>query len=418
MSATLVEELHIILVSPNVSEQMGGEAIKALHIYLELKRQGIRLHQVTHERVRDEIARNFPEMEVSLVKDSKLQRLLNRIGPLAPFLNLVFLWHATRLVKQVLRQHPDAVVHFTSPVSPVLPYFRLPGAKVVIGPLNGNIHYPPSFRSQEPPSYRLRRWLHPILQSINRYIILGKQNADALLVAGGERTYDSLRMCGCRDEQFVDSIDSGVLDRLNAAPRTAHSGVNLRFFQNGRLVEHKGTDLVIKALQKTRNRIEFDVIGRGPELPKLKALAAELHLEDRVHFIEWIPDHSKVAEMLRQYRAFVFPSLAEANGIVVQEAMILGLPVITLNWGGPALLVTPETGILIEPVSEEHVVGELAKAMDLLGEAGDLAERMSIAGHKRALEGGYLWSGVIRKWIDVYLKVNQAHLKGSHPVRI
>jgi glycosyltransferase involved in cell wall biosynthesis len=212
-------------------------------------------------------------------------------------------------------------------------------------------------------------------------------------------------MAGCKESQLVASIDSGVLDRLYEEPRARHSGRNLRFFQNGRLVEHKGTDMAIRALTKTRNPVELDIIGRGPELEKLKALVGELKLEDRVKFIEWIPDHSKLAEMLRQYRAFVFPSLAEANGIVVQEAMVMGLPVITLNWGGPAMLVTPETGILIEPTDEEHVVSELAKAMDLLAEDGELAESMSIAGRNRAVANGFLWSGVIRSWVDVYQRV-------------
>jgi glycosyltransferase involved in cell wall biosynthesis len=418
MSSTKVDELSVILVSPNVSEQMGGEAIKALQIYLELKRRGIRVHQITHDRVKAELDRNFPEMEVSYVYDTWLQKTIYRIGPLAPSLNLMFNWRAAQLAKQLLKEHSGSVIHFTSPVSPVLPYFPIPGASVVIGPINGNIHYPASFRSDEPFSYRIRRWLHPILQFLHRHTITGKQHADALLVAGGERTYKSLRMCGCKDEQFVDSVDSGVLDRLYANPRTTHSGTNFRFFQNGRLVEHKGANLVIKALKKTRNAIEFDIIGRGPELDNLKALTAELKLQDRVHFIEWIPDHSKVAEMLRQYRAFVFPSLAEANGIVVQEAMVLGLPVIALNWGGPALLVTPETGILIEPVDEEHVVNELAKAMDLLGEDGELAEQMSIAGRKRAFDNGYLWSGLIRNWISVYQHVFKARHRESLSARI
>jgi glycosyltransferase involved in cell wall biosynthesis len=247
------------------------------------------------------------------------------------------------------------------------------------------------------------------VQFLNRYTITGKQNADALLVAGGERTYQSLRMCGCRDEQFVASIDSGVLDHLYAAPRITHSSKNLRFYQNGRLVEHKGTHLVIKALARTKNAIEFDVIGRGTELDKLKALTASLNLQHRVHFIDWIADHSKVADGLRQYRALVFPSIAEANGIVVQEAMVQGLPVIALNWGGPSLLVTRETGVLIEPIDEEHVIAELAKSMDLLGESAELAERMSIAARRHAIENGYLWSGVIREWICVYRRVREAH---------
>jgi glycosyltransferase involved in cell wall biosynthesis len=418
MTSTNVDDLSVILVSPNVSEQMGGEAIKALQIYLELNRQGIHVHQITHDRVKAELDRKYPDMGVSYVKDTTLEKIVNRIGPLSPLLNPIFLWRATRLAKRVLKQHPGSVIHFTSPVSPVLPYFRVPGACVVIGPINGNIHYPPAFRDRESSSYRLRRWLHPFLQFLHRITITGKQHADALLVAGGERTYQSLRMCGCREEQFVDSIDSGVLDRLYAYPRITHSGRNLRFFQNGRLVKHKGTDLVIKALKHTRNPIEFDIIGRGPELESLKLLTAELNLQDRVHFIEWIPDHSKVAETLRQYRAFVFPSLAEANGIVVQEAMLQGLPVIALNWGGPSLLVTPETGILIEPVNEQHVIQELANSMDMLAEDGELAEQMSIAGRKRALDDGYLWSGVIRNWTGVYHRVANARQSEAALARV
>jgi glycosyltransferase involved in cell wall biosynthesis len=395
----------VILVSPNVSEQMGGEAIKALQIYLELSRQGVNVHQITHERVKEELERKFPGMRVSYVKDTGLQKAIHRIPPLAPFLNLIFQWRAARVISGLLSVGSDSVVHFTAPVSPVLPYFRIRGAAVVIGPLNGNIHYPASFRHREMLPYRVRRWLHPVLQFLSRHTFSGKQSANAILVAGGGRTYESLRLSGCRERQFVDSIDSGVLDDLSQTPRINHTGRNLRFFQNGRLVDHKGTDLVIRSLARTKNPVTLDVIGRGPALAGLKKLVTDLHLENRVHFIEWVADHSKLAEMLREYRAFVFPSLAEANGIVVQEAMVQGLPVVALNWGGPGLLVTPDTGVLIEPRSEEYVIDELAGTLDLLSEDGDLAERMSIAARARAIEDGYLWSGVIRRWRRVYQRV-------------
>jgi len=204
----------------------------------------------------------------------------------------------------------------------------------------------------------------------------------------------------------VDSIDSGILNRLYDVPRITHAGKNLKFYHNGRLVEHKGTDLIVKSLARTRNPIELDIIGRGPELQNLRALTKELHLEDRVTFIEWVADHADLARMLRTYRAFVFPSLAEANGIVVQEAMVQGLPVIACNWGGPSLLVTPDTGILIEPIGEEYVIDQLAEAMDRLAEDGELAERMSVKARERAVAKGFLWSGVIRDWREVYDRVS------------
>jgi glycosyltransferase involved in cell wall biosynthesis len=403
------KEFEVILIAPNVSEQMGGEAIKALQIYLELERQGVSVHQVTHERVKQELDRKFPQMSVSYISDTRIEKLLHRGRIFEQLLNMVFLHAAARQVKRLLTEWPRAVVHFTSPVSPVLPYPQLQNAHVVIGPINGNIHYPPAFRHRETLPYKIRRWLHPAMQLFHRLTFSGKRRADALLVAGGRRTYESLHMAGCKDKQFVDSIDSGVLDRLYDFPRITHSGGNLRFFHNGRLVEHKGTDLIIKSLARTRNRIELDIIGRGPELGKLKALAASLALRDRVTFIEWIPDHSKLAETLRQYRAFVFPSLAEANGIVVQEAMVQGLPVIACNWGGPSLLVTPETGFLIDPLSEDHVISELAKTMDRLAEDGELAEQMSVNARERAVSNGYLWSGVIRNWRKVYTRVTAEH---------
>ncbi len=413
------DELSVILVSPNVSEQMGGEAIKSLQIYLELVRQGINVHQITHDRVKAELDRKFPEMNVSYVADTWFQRVVYRIRPLAPCLNLLFLWRAGQQIAGMLKKKAGVVVHFTSPVSPVLPYLRVPGAAVVIGPLNGNIHYPEAFRHRETAPYRVRRWLHPLLQFLNRFMFSGKQSADVLLVAGGARTYQSLRMAGCRDGQFAESIDSGVLDSLCQKARISHSGRNLRFFHNGRLVRHKGTDLAIRSLARTKNRVELDVIGRGPELESLKQLVAELALQDRVRFIEWVADHGKLSEMLRDYRGFVFPSLAEANGIVVQEAMVQGLPVIALNWGGPALLVTPSTGVLIEPRGEEYVIDELARAMDRMAEDGDLAEKMSIAGRERAIENGFLWSGVIRDWTQIYrralrMKPNRVRIGPGH----
>ena len=149
--------LRVILVAPNASEQMGGEAIKALQIYIELERQGIPVFQITHERVKPELSRKFPGMRVAYVSDEWLQRFIHRTRVFMPTLNVIFQYKALKLIKKQLQEWPDAVVHYTSPVSPVLPYFRTPDATVVIGPVNGNIHHPPAFRYRETAPYSVRR---------------------------------------------------------------------------------------------------------------------------------------------------------------------------------------------------------------------------------------------------------------------
>ncbi len=409
----------VILIAPNVSERMGGEAIKALQIYQSLVDRGVEVHQVTHSRVRDEITANFPEMKASYVEDDRLDVFLAKSKALEFFSTPYFMWRAAKVARELAREHPGAVVHVTSPISPVAPTFPVPGTPVVIGPLNGNIHHPRPFRDRESPKDRIRRtWLVPS-QRLHRLFFSGKQTADVLLVAGGERTAESLRIAGCRDAQFRPTLDSGLPDKIRHEPLIEHSGPNFRFVQHGRLVPYKGADLSIKALARTRNPATLDIIGQGAFQEHLEKLVAELKLGDRVRFFGWTP-HDKLLKDLRQYRAFVFPTLAEANGIVVQEAMMLGLPTICVDWGGPAELITPETGILLPPSDEESVVAGLAAAMDKLGEDGELAARMAEAGRRAALERGFTWPDLIEQWIAIYRELRPptatapAHA-GGHP---
>lgn len=402
MSTGRHDPLFVILIAPNVSEQMGGEAIKALQIYRSLVGRGVQVHQITHSRVRDELARVYPKMQVSFVEEGPIDAALWRSKILRGLITPYFMKRAARVAQRLVDANPGAVVHYTSPVSPVLPLFPIRGARVVVGPLNGNIHHPPAFRGRECLSDRLRRRLLRPSQLIHRSIFSGKQAADVLLVAGGERTAGSLRIAGCRPERMLGSLDSGILDVLRERSLVEHRGANYRFVHNGRLVPHKGTDLAIRAVARTRHPVELDIIGRGPSLDDLQRLVAELHLEARVHFIDWFKDHEEMHRALRQYRAFVFPSLAEANGIVVQEAMMIGLPVICADWGGPSLLVTPETGVAIPPTSEDALIVGLAEAMDRLGADGELGDRMARAGRREALDRGFSWSDLIERWISIY----------------
>jgi glycosyltransferase involved in cell wall biosynthesis len=412
----------LILIAPNVSEVMGGESIMALQIYQTLADRGLDVHQITHSRNREELSRDFPGMSVSYVEDDKIDVLLYKI-PFVRYLSTpYFMWRAARMAKARLAQQPNAIVHFTSPVSPVVPQFPIPGAPVIVGPLTGNIHHPPTFREREGFGDKIRWLLLGPSQWLHRLIGSGKQTADVVLVAGGERTRKSLLMAGCRSEQFRESLCCGIPDKLRDRPPIEHRGPNFRFVHNGRLVPHKGTDLAIKAVAKARNRVELDVIGRGPFKDDLVKLANDLGVQDRVHFLDRFKDHDALYEGLRKYRGFVFPSLAEAHGIVVQEAMMIGLPVICVDWGGPSLLVTPESGIAVPPDGEEAVVAGLADAMDRLGENGEFADSIARGGRKEAIDRGYSWTDVIDFWVSIYdelgAKQGRPAVQAADPPRV
>ena len=225
--------------------------------------------------------------------------------------------------------------------------------------------------------------------------------ADLILSAGGIRTKLSLLAAGCETSTIVEALDCGVSDRILDRDRIQHSGINYRFVHFGRLVFHKGTLLIIKSLTKTKHPICLDIIGRGPELERCQRLSEELGSDDRIRFLNWFENHSELLDSLRNYRGALLPSFEDANGIVVQEAMAMGLPTICLDWGGPQLLIQNKiSGYLIEPRSEDYIVSKMAKVLDQLATDSNLAESISLEARKTA--EGWRWSKTVASWLSLY----------------
>ena len=399
----MTANLLLILIAPNVSEQMGSEAIKALQSFQELKKLHPGTLQITHSRNRAEVAR-LGLKDVFFVEDSALAIFLWRSVVFRMLVNVWFGVGAVRLAEQIARDRGDqgqVVIHQVEPNSPVVPRIVSTRHTNVFGPINGNIYYPPIFRSHESLSAKLRRITHLPLPRLNRWRPGGLKQADQILVAGGERSLVSLRVAGCPETILQETLDCGIKDELLDRPRITHEGVNLRFIHVGRLVFFKGTHLVIEALAKTHNDVCVDIVGRGPQLEACRALVQRLGLERRVRFLDWYASQDDFLKTLPDYRGMVLPSLEDSNGIVIQEAMAAGLPPVCLDWGGPALLIDHErTGFLISPTSVEHITTGIAECLDRLATDHELAESMSKAGRSAASE--WRWSELAARWLAGY----------------
>jgi glycosyltransferase involved in cell wall biosynthesis len=397
---------RILLVAPNISRSMGGEAAKALRIFESLRDLGIEVAQITHARVREEMQAYDADLPIHYVEDSPLQVWLYRLK-LDWLLQWVGSWLLHRKAAEVAKTFHPHLIHFTSPISPTVPYFRMKGVPTVIGPLNGNILHPPAFADRETLSKRLGALLLWPVQKISGLLFKGKQHA-RLLVSGGERTVKALELGGCSRHQMTMTLDSGVDELLERGERLKHEGVNMRFVFMGRLIRYKGCDLVIEALAKVPGAT-LDIIGDGPERERLTLLSEQLGLANRVNFVGWLPAGAPQFERLSTYRAFLFPSLAEANGIEVQEAMMFGLPVVAVDWGGPGELLNPDISVLISPTDKPTVVSGLAHAMEHLGRDGKAADLISAAARRKAEDAGFSWPKLIVDWLSVYKDMLKSH---------
>ena len=111
-----------------------------------------------------------------------------------------------------------------------------------------------------------------------------------------------------------------------------------RFIFIGRLVEKKGIDILLQALSQSSQTIDIDIVGDGPLLNELQNTVEEKKLQ-KVHFLgnktaDWLNTHAN------QYQALIVPFKIAQNGsqdaapLVIKEAMMLGIPIITTNLAG------------------------------------------------------------------------------------
>jgi len=403
----MTRKRRIVIVTPNISEQMGGEAIKAFQFIKFLRQRGEDIAVITHDRSAPIVAEAFPDIELHVVRDSLSQKFAWHSRLLRDFVPSLFFLKARRFIRQIQRDHPDAVFHYLCPVSPILLRFPLEDTTSVLGPLTGNIYYPPAFRAMEPLRDKFRRVFHFGMQKVLGSIGGERKLFRRVLVSGGDRTRRSLVWAGCPEETMIDVIDSGISDKFADHAFIHHAGVNCRFMTSGRLVPHKGVELTIEALQHVTQPILFDVYGEGFYGPRLKALVRKWGVEERVRFLGWMESHDALIDQMAQYRGYMVPSLAEANGIVVQEAMMAGLPVVCLKWGGPPMLADDESAILIEPQSRDYVVRRIAEAMDMLALDPDLANRLAVNAREIA-ERRFTWANAVAEWQNAYPPVARA----------
>lgn len=395
----------IFLISERFGQSGGGEAMKGQQFADYLLDRGHDFLVFTHARAVYGQGAELPETLLRLVDETPFQAFLWRSRVLRPLLGTYFHLRVRRMilkeVGRLAKGTPKPILHYISPVSPVELRFPPRGYFTVMGPLTGNIYYPPAFHHRMSIGDRLRERLHVVSQRLFGIVFGEKRRVDAVLVSGYERTHASLRLAGCPDDRILDVVDSGVSEQVFARPRLAHAGQNPRFMCSGRLVDHKGIDLAIKAVAQADPEITLDIYGDGVKRAELEALSRSLGVDGRVTFHGWIERHEDLMAAYGDYRGYLFPSLVEANGIVMQEAMTIGLPVVALRWGGPAMLADDDSAIYVDPSNEAQVTAEIAAAMNRLAKDGAWADEIS--SNARAIaDQHFRWDSVVTSWQAAY----------------
>jgi glycosyltransferase involved in cell wall biosynthesis len=204
------------------------------------------------------------------------------------------------------------------------------------------VHHPASLETgiPEEAEHRLHAMEAAIFREVPRLITTSEQTADRLardFATPAERIH-----------VIVPGIDD--LPRSNGS-----GGPGCRILSVGALVPRKGHDVLLRALGRLFD-LDWTLTIAGPAdrdpvyAAGLRALAEELKIAQRIHFVDDVSEAIWAAADL-----FALTSYFEGYGVAIAEAMRRGLTVAVTNVGAVPTLVGPEAGVVCAPGDVEQL---------------------------------------------------------------
>jgi glycosyltransferase involved in cell wall biosynthesis len=229
-----------------------------------------------------------------------------------------------------------------------------------------------------------------------------------LIAATKENRAHALRHWKCRSE-VISEVG------LPAPPAGSVQGRDPRrplvIVWSGQHTPGKALNLGLAALAKLPPDVDWtlDVLGRGSETDRWKALALDLGIGTRCRFHGWV-ERTRALEVMRAGHVQLITSLRDLTSTVTVEALSLGLPVVCPDHCGFADAIDDTCGIKVPVGTVARLVTGIADAIGAL--ARDEARRLALAHGALRRAGAYDWDAKALQLDDIY----RAVLRGG-PVR-
>ena len=286
-------------------------------------------------------------------------------------LDQVKLWPRTKaLLKKIRRYRPD-VLNLTGWYDPaqwvLLFYAKLTGIKVVISN-ESNVRDHIRMGAKE----RFKQFL---LKQANGFFCFGQSSAAYLEKLGVIPSQILTRKAAVVDNDVIlEHYQTAIPDRGKRKLKKGWALYNFIFV--GRLIAPKNLAMLLDAFAEISAEATdwgLVLLGEGEQKLMLQQKAQKI---DNVRFESGVPWY-EVAEYLALSDVLVLPSESEPWGLVVNEAMICGLPVLVSEPSGCVedLVRTGQNGFTFDPRQKSDLVAKMryfvqnAASLSRMGEA-------------------------------------------------
>jgi glycosyltransferase involved in cell wall biosynthesis len=190
----------------------------------------------------------------------------------------------------------------------------------------------------------------------------------------------------------VDLTRFSPMDRSAARQQVGIQGKTL--LSVGYLIERKGHHIAIEALAGLPE-VRLVIVGEGEMDTRLKRLAEEAGVADRVRFVGAV-DQETLVRFYNAADALVLASSREGMANVLLECLACGTPVIaTRSWGTPEVIHGPAAGELMDRRDAASLVEAYRRLMERY------PERESTRDHAKRFGWGETTAGQLKIFADV-----------------
>lgn len=298
------------------------------------------------------------------------------------------------------RWRPDVIhAHWPFPHA----YIALGAAKLFRIPLALNFH------GAELLLIRKKKWVRPLLK-----FAIGQAQA-----VFANSSFTASKIQALRNVNVEWSPYGTTLGKAANAAHPVNGKFKILFV--GRHIERKGITYLIEAAKYLpTNKFEIRIVGVGDLTDQLKAQASAQSGSDTQAGTQPATSPAPVvftgklspADLENEYRnanVFVLPAIVDSKGdteglgVVLIEAMELGLPVVASDVGGiPDVIVNGESGILV-PEKDPQALADAFKRL----EADPSLVNALLDGARKRIADCFTWDGIIERQIAVYDKLKR-----------
>ena len=401
--------MNILYIACSCSPYHGSEDKIGWNIPLESAKQN-RVFVITRDSQRKYVEKftNHNAVENLSFYYVSLNPAWERVLCLFPYSVRLNLWNrkALKLAQALCRTENISVIHQITPVEfrSIGNYGKIQNVKFVCGPVAGGQSVPKALEHYMGSC----SWVEHIRGCINwicrcAYRLSGKlRQCDVLLFANNEtRAYLSGEIPKTTDDQILTDVSVDAKDLIDLSEVKTKTCGKCIFLVVGRLVRLKGHSLLLDALARIPEELDFEcrIVGTGPERERLQKRCKRYKLESKVTFFGEIP-YTEIGEVYQQADVFVMPSFREATGSVLLEAMANGLPVVTMDRFGGATILDERAGWLYDGQTQEEIIGQLK---DVLISCIENMDQVRCRGkNARILAEKYTWEERMKAYQKIY----------------